>query len=127
MPDLPISYFPNCRAPAPVRRTCKTLRRAGIDSGFVPNVIRAFAWREPRFGNCGRTAMTSLAPSEGRRRLIESGRSGRVSGQRLSVLYDLAWLRGARGCLETGGWRAHHARLPPPVLTPARWPCSITP
>jgi hypothetical protein len=49
MADLPISYFPivECqRGSEALQKLCAQLEST---LGFVPNVIRAFAWRDARF------------------------------------------------------------------------------
>jgi len=65
MPDLPISYFPIAE-----RQHCsEALQKLYMDLeaalGFVPNVIRAFAWREPRFWKWWAHRNDLMTPSEG--------------------------------------------------------------
>ena len=65
MSDLPISYFPIAER----KRCSKALRKlfTELEStlGFVPNVIRAFAWREPRFWKWWAHRNDLMAPSAG--------------------------------------------------------------
>jgi uncharacterized peroxidase-related enzyme len=65
MTDLPSSYFPIVD-----RQHCSdTLQKlfGELEStlGFVPNVIRAFAWREPRFWKWWAHRNDLMTPSEG--------------------------------------------------------------
>lgn len=65
MQDLPISYFPIAE-----RQDCsETLQKlfAELETtlGFVPNVIRAFAWREPRFWKWWAHRNDLMTPSAG--------------------------------------------------------------
>lgn len=66
MPDLPISYFPIAE-----RQYCsEALQKLCADPestlGFVPNVICAFAWREPRFWTWWAHRNDLMTPSAGR-------------------------------------------------------------
>ena len=65
MPDLPISYFPIVERQQGSADLQKLF--VGLEStlGFVPNVIRAFAWREPRFWKWWAHRNDLMAPSEG--------------------------------------------------------------
>lgn len=65
MHDLPISYFPIAE-----REHCsEPLQKLFVEMestlGFVPNVIRAFAWREPRFWKWWAHRNDLMASSEG--------------------------------------------------------------
>jgi uncharacterized peroxidase-related enzyme len=65
MHDLPISYFPIAE-----RQQCsEDLQKLFVELestlGFVPNVIRAFAWREARFWKWWAHRNDLMAPSEG--------------------------------------------------------------
>ena len=46
MPDLPISYFPIVERQHGSEDLQKLFAELESTLGFVPNVIRAFAWRE---------------------------------------------------------------------------------
>jgi uncharacterized peroxidase-related enzyme len=65
MPDLPIRYFPIAerqRCSEALQKLCAALEST---LGFVPNVIRAFAWREPRFWKWWVQRNDLMTPSEG--------------------------------------------------------------
>jgi len=65
MPDLPISYFPIAErqhCSEALQQLCTALEST---LGFVPNVIRAFAWREPRFWKWWEHRNDLMAPSAG--------------------------------------------------------------
>ncbi|MBM3222587.1 MAG: alkylhydroperoxidase, partial [Candidatus Tectomicrobia bacterium] len=65
MKDLPISYFPvveraNCSEV--LQKLFAELERT---QGFVPNVVRAFAWREERFLKWWAHRSDLMTPSAG--------------------------------------------------------------
>jgi len=49
MQDLPISYFPIAERQHCSEALQKLFAELEATLGLVPNVVRAFAWREPRF------------------------------------------------------------------------------
>ncbi len=65
MPDLPISYFPIIERQQGSEDLQKLFAELESTLGFVPNVIRAFAWREPRFWKWWAHRNDLMAPSEG--------------------------------------------------------------
>jgi uncharacterized peroxidase-related enzyme len=65
MQDLPISYFPIADRPHCSDELQKLFAELESTLGFVPNVIRAFAWREARFWNWWAHRNDLMAPSEG--------------------------------------------------------------
>jgi uncharacterized peroxidase-related enzyme len=65
MPDLPISYFPIVERQHGSEDLQKLFAELESTLGFVPNVIRAFAWREPRFWKWWAHRNDLMAPSEG--------------------------------------------------------------
>jgi len=65
MPDLPISYFPILERQHGSEDLQKLFAEMESTLGFVPNVIRAFAWREPRFWKWWAHRNDLMAPSEG--------------------------------------------------------------
>jgi uncharacterized peroxidase-related enzyme len=65
MPDLPISYFPIVERHQGSEDLQKLFVELESTLGFVPNVIRAFAWRESRFWKWWAHRNDLMAPSEG--------------------------------------------------------------
>ena len=65
MQDLPISYFPIADRPHCSDELQKLFAELESTLGFVPNVIRAFAWREARFWKWWAHRNDLMAPSEG--------------------------------------------------------------
>jgi uncharacterized peroxidase-related enzyme len=65
MHDLPISYFPIAERQQGSAELQKLFTELESTLGFVPNVIRAFAWREPRFWKWWAHRNDLMAPSEG--------------------------------------------------------------
>jgi uncharacterized peroxidase-related enzyme len=65
MVDLPISYFPIVERQQGSADLQKLFVELESTLGFVPNVIRAFAWREPRFWKWWAHRNDLMAPSEG--------------------------------------------------------------
>jgi uncharacterized peroxidase-related enzyme len=65
MHDLPISYFPIVERQHASEDLQKLFAELEATLGFVPNVIRAFAWREPRFWKWWAHRNDLMAPSEG--------------------------------------------------------------
>jgi uncharacterized peroxidase-related enzyme len=65
MNDLPISYFPIAERQHCSEALQKLFGELESTLGFVPNVIRAFAWREPRFWKWWAHRNDLMAPSEG--------------------------------------------------------------
>jgi uncharacterized peroxidase-related enzyme len=65
MHDLPISYFPIAERQQCSEDLQKLFAELESTLGFVPNVIRAFAWREARFWKWWAHRNDLMAPSEG--------------------------------------------------------------
>ena len=65
MQDLPISYFPVAERQHCSEALQKLFAELEATLGFVPNVIRAFAWREPRFWKWWAHRNDLMAPSAG--------------------------------------------------------------
>jgi len=65
MPDLPISYFPIAERQHCSEALQKLFTELEATLGFVPNVIHAFAWREPRFWKWWAHRNDLMTPSEG--------------------------------------------------------------
>ncbi len=65
MQDLPISYFPIVERQQGSEALQKLFVELESTLGFVPNVIRAFAWRELRFWKWWAHRNDLMAPSEG--------------------------------------------------------------
>ena len=65
MPDQPISYFPIVERQHSSEALQKLFAELESTLGFVPNVMRAFAWREPRFWKWWAHRNDLMAASEG--------------------------------------------------------------
>lgn len=65
MNDLPISYFPIAEREHGSEALQKLCAELESSLGFVPNVIRTFAWREPRFWKWWAHRNDLMTPSAG--------------------------------------------------------------
>ena len=65
MQDLPISYFPIAERQHCSEALQKLFAELEATLGFVPNVVRAFAWREPRFWKWWAHRNDLMAPRAG--------------------------------------------------------------